>query len=33
MLDFLKPRATLAGVGVAFAAAPLGCVVVWRRMA
>lgn len=26
-------RATLAGVGVAFAAAPLGCFVVWRRMA
>ncbi len=26
-------RATLAGVGVALAAAPLGCFVVWRRMA
>lgn len=26
-------RATLAGVGVAFAAAPLGAFVVWRRMA
>ena len=26
-------RATLAGVGVAVAAAPLGCFVVWRRMA
>lgn len=26
-------RATLAGVGVAIAAAPLGCFVVWRRMA
>ena len=26
-------RASLAGVGVAFAAAPLGCFVVWRRMA
>ena len=26
-------RATLAGIGVAFAAAPLGCFVVWRRMA
>lgn len=26
-------RAALAGVGVAFAAAPLGCFVVWRRMA
>lgn len=30
--DFLV-RATLAGVGVALAAAPLGCFVVWRRMA
>ena len=26
-------RATLAGLGVALAAAPLGCFVVWRRMA
>ncbi len=26
-------RAVLAGLGVAFAAAPLGCFVVWRRMA
>lgn len=26
-------RATLAGVGTALAAAPLGCFVVWRRMA
>lgn len=26
-------RATLAGIGVALAAAPLGCFVVWRRMA
>lgn len=26
-------RAALAGLGVAFAAAPLGCFVVWRRMA
>ena len=26
-------RAALAGVGVALAAAPLGCVVAWRRMA
>jgi len=26
-------RAAFAGVGVALAAAPLGCVVVWRRMA
>ncbi len=30
--DFLV-RATLAGVGVALAAAPLGCFIVWRRMA
>ncbi len=30
--DFLV-RATLAGMGVALAAAPLGCFVVWRRMA
>lgn len=30
--DFLV-RAVLAGIGVAIAAAPLGCVVVWRRMA
>ncbi len=33
MLDDFMMRATLAGVGVAFAAAPLGCFVVWRRMA
>lgn len=30
--DFVM-RAILAGLGVAFAAAPLGCFVVWRRMA
>lgn len=30
--DFMV-RAALAGVGVAFAAGPLGCFVVWRRMA
>lgn len=30
--DFLI-RAALAGLGVALAAAPLGCFVVWRRMA
>ncbi len=30
--DFLI-RAALAGLGVVFAAAPLGCFVVWRRMA
>ncbi len=33
MLDDFMIRATLAGVGVAVAAAPLGCFVVWRRMA
>lgn len=33
MLDDFMARATLAGVGVALAAAPLGCFVVWRRMA
>jgi len=33
MLDDFMMRATLAGVGVAIAAAPLGSFVVWRRMA
>ena len=33
MLDDFMTRAVLAGVGVAFAAAPLGSFVVWRRMA
>ncbi|WP_299030658.1 metal ABC transporter permease [uncultured Sulfitobacter sp.] len=33
MLDDFIVRAGLAGVGVALAAAPLGCFVVWRRMA
>ena len=33
MLDDLMVRAALAGMGVALAAAPLGCFVVWRRMA
>ena len=33
MLDDFMMRATLAGIGVALAAAPLGCFVVWRRMA
>lgn len=33
MLDDFLVRATLAGIGVALAAAPLGCFVVWRRMA
>ncbi|MEW9918505.1 metal ABC transporter permease [Marimonas sp. MJW-29] len=33
MLDDFLIRAALAGFGVALAAAPLGCFVVWRRMA
>ena len=33
ILDNFIWRAALGGVGVAFAAAPLGCFVVWRRMA
>ncbi|APG49101.1 metal ABC transporter permease [Phaeobacter porticola] len=33
ILDSFLIRAALAGVGVALAAAPLGCFVVWRRMA
>jgi len=32
-LDDFLVRAAFAGVGVALAAAPLGCFVVWRRMA
>ena len=32
-LESFLVRAALAGVGVALAAAPLGCFVVWRRMA
>ncbi|SLN47113.1 iron chelate uptake ABC transporter family permease subunit [Roseisalinus antarcticus] len=32
-LDSFLVRAALAGVGVALAAAPLGCFIVWRRMA
>ena len=32
-LDSFLVRAALAGLGVALAAAPLGCFVVWRRMA
>lgn len=32
-LDSFLMRAALAGVGVATAAAPLGCFIVWRRMA
>ena len=33
MLDDFMVRAALAGIGVALTAAPLGCFVVWRRMA
>ena len=33
IFDAFLIRAALAGVGVALAAAPLGCFVVWRRMA
>lgn len=33
MLDDFMIRAGLAGIGTALAAAPLGCFVVWRRMA
>ncbi len=33
MIDYFMVRAALAGVGVALASAPLGCFVVWRRMA
>lgn len=33
MLDDFFVRALLAGIGVALAAGPLGCFVVWRRMA
>jgi len=33
MLDDFLTRAALAGLGVAIAAGPLGCFVVWRRMA
>jgi len=33
ILDDFLTRAVVAGLGVAFAAAPLGCFVVWRRMA
>ncbi|GFE64701.1 metal ABC transporter permease [Litoreibacter roseus] len=33
MFDDFLVRATVAGIGVALGAAPLGCFVVWRRMA
>ena len=33
MFDDFIFRASLAGLGVAIAAAPLGCFIIWRRMA
>ncbi len=33
ILDDFLIRAGLAGIGLAAAAGPLGCFVVWRRMA
>ncbi|MEL6747120.1 MAG: metal ABC transporter permease, partial [Pseudomonadota bacterium] len=33
MLDDFFSRAILAGVGLACVAGPLGCIVVWRRLA
>ena len=33
MLDDFFVRAIIAGVGVAFVAGPLGCFIVWRRLA
>ena len=33
MLDDFMVRALLAGLGLALVSAPLGCFVVWRRMA
>ena len=33
MFDDFMVRATIAAIGVSLAAAPLGCFVVWRRMA
>jgi len=33
LLDSFLWRAAFAGIGVALVAAPLGCFVVWRRMA
>ena len=33
LLDDFLVRAALAGLGIALAAAPLGCFIVWRRMA
>ena len=33
MMDDFFSRALIAGVGVALVAGPLGCFIVWRRMA
>ena len=33
LFDDFFIRAVLAGIGVAIIAAPLGCFVIWRRMA
>ena len=33
MLDDFMTRAFIAGLGLALVSAPLGCFVVWRRMA
>jgi len=33
MFDDFLVRAIVAGIGIALAAAPLGCLIVWRRMA
>ncbi|MCB2102355.1 MAG: metal ABC transporter permease, partial [Rhodobacterales bacterium] len=33
MIDDFVWRAALAGIGIALAAGPLGCFIVWRRMA
>ncbi len=33
MLDDFFTRALIAGIGVALIAGPLGCIIVWRRMA
>ena len=33
MFDDFFARAMIAGIGVALIAAPLGCFIVWRRMA
>ncbi|SDZ56632.1 zinc transport system permease protein [Jannaschia faecimaris] len=33
LLDSFLVRAALAGIGIAMAAGPLGCFIIWRRMA